>query len=72
MGFFRVMLGNKFTILATNGGENGRQLASKSEAVAFDVYDRMIGQMVARDQQFEAAFDFCASRLAMDAAHALQ
>ncbi|WP_175772998.1 hypothetical protein [Paraburkholderia phenazinium] len=73
MSSFRVLVGN-FAIVGTTGEAGGHQPAVKSEAVAFDVIDRRCSGYTAylrRDQPFEAAWDFCAARLAIEAARKL-
>ena len=72
MSYFQMMVGNRFTIVATNGAANGNQPVMKSEAVAFDVFDRSVSRTVAQGQPFDAAFDFCTMRLAIMAAKPLQ
>lgn len=63
-----MMVGNRFTIVATDSNRP----VCKSEAVAFDVFDRNACETVARGQPFEKAFDFCAARLAIRVARPLQ
>jgi hypothetical protein len=65
MSSFRVLVG-RFEIVGTTGEADGRKPAGKSEAVAFDVRDRIAGEhpYVCRDQSFDAAWDFCTKRLA--------
>jgi hypothetical protein len=65
MSFFQMKVGNRFTIVATNGAANGHQPVYKSEATGFDVFDRMNCKTVVRDEPFETAFDFCTLRLAV-------
>ena len=65
MSFFQMRVGNRFTIVATNGTANGNQPVWKSEATGFDVFDRVSCKTVARDKPFDAAFDFCTRRLAV-------
>lgn len=65
MSVFQMMVGNRFTIVATNGAANGHQPVWKSEATGFDVYDRIACKVVVRDKPFETAFDFCTRRLAV-------
>ena len=72
MSFFQMMVGNRFTIVATNGAANGNRPVRKSEAVAFDVFDRNACRTVVHGQPFDAAFDFCTMRLAIMAAKPLQ
>jgi hypothetical protein len=72
MSYFQLMVGNRFTIVATNGAANGNQPVCKSDAVAFDVFDRTACRTVVRDQPFDAAFDFCTMRLAIVVATPLQ
>ncbi|MFP3708496.1 hypothetical protein SB783_31240 [Paraburkholderia sp. SIMBA_009] len=63
MSFFQMMVGNRFTIVATNGAANGHQPVCKSKATGFDVFDRSSCKTVVRDEPFEEAFDFCTRRL---------
>ncbi|MGF7137271.1 hypothetical protein P3T40_008784 [Paraburkholderia sp. EB58] len=73
MSSFRVLVGN-FAIAGTTGEADGRQPAVKSKAVAFDVIDRRgcdETTYLCRDQPFEAAWDFCAARLAIEASRKL-
>jgi hypothetical protein len=73
MSSFRVLVGN-FAIVGTTGEADGRQPAAKSEAVAFDVIDRRgrgSTTYLCRDQPFDAAWDFCTTRLAIEAARKL-
>ena len=72
MSFFQMKVGNKFTIVATNGAANGHRPVCKSEATGFDVFDRTSCRTVAQDQPFDAAFDFCTRRLAVMAANRVQ
>ncbi|HKR45635.1 hypothetical protein M3A49_35195 [Paraburkholderia sp. CNPSo 3076] len=72
MSFFQMKVGNRFTIVATNGAANGHQPVCKSEATGFDVFDRMSCKTVARDEPFESAFDFCTLRLAVMATKPVQ
>jgi len=72
MSFFQMMVGNRFTIVATNGAANGNRPVGKSEAVAFDVFDRNACRTAVQGQPFDAAFDFCMTRLAITAARRLQ
>lgn len=65
MSFFQMRVGNRFTIVATNGAANGHQPVVKSEATGFDVFDRVNCRIVARDEPFDTAFDFCTRRLAV-------
>lgn len=65
MSYFQMKVGNRFTIVATNGAANGHQPVRKSDATGFDVIDRRICRTVARDEPFESAFDFCTRRLAV-------
>ncbi|MBU6486225.1 MAG: hypothetical protein KGQ57_00180 [Burkholderiales bacterium] len=70
MSSFRVLVGN-FAIVGTTGACDGRRPTIKSQAVAFDVIDRTGAgntQYLCRDQEFEAAWDFCTRRLAIMAA----
>ncbi|MFX1814218.1 hypothetical protein PXJ20_26885 [Paraburkholderia sp. A1RI_3L] len=68
MSYFQMIVGKRFTIVATDGNRP----VCKSEAVAFDVFDRNACRTVAEGQPFEAAFDFCTARLAIKAARPLQ
>jgi hypothetical protein len=64
MSSFRVLVG-RFEIVGTTGEADGHKPASKSQAVSFDVRDRVIGEEpVCRDPSFDAAWDFCTMRLA--------
>ncbi|CAB3805067.1 hypothetical protein LMG28688_06101 [Paraburkholderia caffeinitolerans] len=65
MSFFQMKVGNRFTIVATNGAANGHQPVLKSAATGYDVFDRSSCQTVCRDQPFDTAFDFCTRRLAL-------
>ncbi|RQM45215.1 hypothetical protein EHZ19_24910 [Paraburkholderia bannensis] len=65
MSYFQMKVGNRFTIVATNGAANGHQPVCKSEATGFDVFDRASCKTVARDEPFDKAFDFCTLRLAV-------
>jgi hypothetical protein len=72
MSYFQMKVGNKFTIVATNGAANGHQPVLKSDATGYDVFDRASCKTVFRDQPFDAAFDFCTRRLALVATNPLQ
>lgn len=70
MSSFRVLVGD-FAIVGTTGAAGGRQPAMKSDAVAYDVIDRTSAgnkRYACRDQTFDAAWDFCARRIAIVAA----
>ncbi|WP_434667716.1 hypothetical protein P5W99_36015 [Paraburkholderia sp. A3BS-1L] len=72
MSYFQMKVGNKFTIIATNGAANGNQPVLKSDATGFDVFDRSSCRTVRRDEPFDAAFDFCTRRLALVPANTRQ
>ncbi|WP_321853326.1 hypothetical protein [Paraburkholderia tropica] len=72
MSYFQMKVGNRFTIVATNGAANGHQPVCKSEATGFDVFDRSSCRTVVRDEPFEEAFDFCTRRLTVLAAKRTQ
>lgn len=72
MSYFQMKVGNRFTIVATNGAKNGHQPVCKSEATGFDVFDRISCKTVARDKPFDTAFDFCTRRLAVLSAPRVQ
>ncbi|WGS55080.1 hypothetical protein LFL96_37010 (plasmid) [Paraburkholderia sp. D15] len=70
MSSFQVLLGD-FAIVGSSGAAGGNRPAMKSDAASFDVIDRR-GQgntcYLFRDPSFDAAWDFCALRLAVVAA----
>ncbi|WP_028218932.1 hypothetical protein [Paraburkholderia oxyphila] len=72
MSYFQMKVGNKFTIIATNGAANGHQPVLKSDATGYDVFDRTSCKTVCRDQSFDEAFDFCTRRLILVAAKTIQ
>lgn len=72
MSYFHMKVGNKFTIIATNGAANGNRPVLKSDATGYDVFDRTSCKTVCRDRPFDEAFDFCTRRLILVAAKTMQ
>jgi hypothetical protein len=72
MSYFQMKVGNRFTIVATNGAANGHQPVLKSDATGYDVFDHSSCKTVFRDQPFDSAFDFCTRRLSLVPAKPMQ